>query len=373
MQALRYHTSVPRFLLARTLGKRTPVRVAPLRHVLVDRPLPPPGWQQLQVRLAGVCGSDLGLLYATNSPRLSPFFSFPAVLGHEILAELEGSRVVVNPITACLERGTEPCPACRRGDDHLCANVAEGSQAAGMIGYNRDLPGGWGEVVIAHEQRLHALPDEVPDERAVLSEPYAVALRGAKLALERDLPKRLLVIGGGSIGLASIAALRQVGYAGELHVVARYARQREAAQALGADRVFADAADASAAVGARSYPAIIGPPAWRGGFDAVIDAAGSRSSLDTSAWAAREGGTVVLLGASGALHHDFSPHWFREVALRGSFAYSASEFAEAVAHLPHLAGLERIVSAPYALRDYRRALSDVRARRVLKAVFAPRD
>jgi len=145
----------------------------------------------------------------------------------------------------------------------------------------------------------------------------------------------------------------------------------EAARALGADHVHATVTDASAAVGARRYAALIGPPAWRGGFDAVIDAAGSRSSLDAAAWAAHEGATVVLLGAPGSLRHDFSPHWFREIRLLGSFAYSASEFAEAVTHLRDLVGLERVVTRSYPLRAYRTALADVRARRVLKAVFAP--
>ena len=127
-QALRYHPSVPRFLLAGTLGKRAPVRVAPLRLVQLEPPRPRPGWRRVTVRLSGICGSDMALLFGANSPRLSPFFSFPAVLGHEVLGEVEGSRVAVNPILACRERGHDPCSACRRGDN-LCANAAEGSPA----------------------------------------------------------------------------------------------------------------------------------------------------------------------------------------------------------------------------------------------------
>jgi threonine dehydrogenase-like Zn-dependent dehydrogenase len=369
--ALRYHVSVPRYLLAGALGKRAPVPLAPLRLVSQPPPSPPPGWRGATVRLAGICGSDLALLFGQNSPRLSPFFTFPAVLGHEILAEVDGVRVAVNPTTSCRERGLEPCDACSRGDDHLCANAVEGELAAGMIGYNRDLPGGWGQAIVAHEQRLHAVADHVPDERAVLAEPYAVALRGARFALARA-PRRVLVIGGGSIGLLAVVALRTIGFGGALHAIARYPQQRAAAAGLGADHVHADAASARAGAGAKSYAAVIGPPAWRGGgFDAVIDAAGSRSSLDEAAWSASEGGAVVLVGAAGALRHDFSAHWFREVALLGSWVYNAADFAEAVTHLAALAGLERLVTRRYPLRDYREALTDVRRRRVVKAVFDP--
>lgn len=371
--ALRYHASVPRFLLAGALGKRAPVGLAPLQLVDAAPPAPRDGWRRVRVRLAGICGTDLALLFGTTSPRLSPFSSFPAVLGHEILGEVEGVRVAVNPVTACRERGVGPCEACERGDDNRCANLTEGWLAPGLIGFNRDLPGGWGGALVAHEARLHAVPDNVPDERAVLAEPYAVAWRGARLALAGDTPRRALVIGAGPIGLTALAALRRAGFGGELHAVARHPQQRDAAASLGADRVHADVDSASAAAGARAFPAIIGPKAWRGGFDLVIDAAGSRSSLDAAVWAIREGGRVVLLGAPAQLRHDFSPHWFREVVLIGSLAYTASEFAEAVAHLGELTGLERIVSQRYPLTRYRDALADVRARRVLKAVFAPNE
>ena len=372
MQALRYHASPARYLLAGALGKRAPVALAPLRLERLAVPEPPPGWRRVDVRLGGVCGSDLALLFGKNSPRISGFFSFPAVLGHEILGEVDGSRVVVDPLTACHERGLAACDACRRGDDHLCANVAEGSLAPGIIGYNRDLPGGWGEAMVAHEARVHALPDGVSDDRAVLAEPFAVAWRGARIALAQGSVERLLVIGSGSIGLTVVAALRHAGYGGELHVIARYPRQREAATAMGADRVHADAASASASVGARSYRAIIGPPAWRGGFDTVIDAAGSRSSVDASAWTAREGGRVVLLSAPGSLRHDFSPHWFRELTLVGSFVYTSAEFAEAVALLPDVDALDAITVRRYPLARHREAIADLRARRVLKAAFEPR-
>jgi threonine dehydrogenase-like Zn-dependent dehydrogenase len=376
MQALRYHVSAPRFLLAGALGARAPIALAPLRLERVREPTPPPGWRRIDVRLAGVCGSDLSLLFGTNSPRLTGFFSFPAVLGHEILGEVDGSRVVVDPLTACRERDQDACAACRRGDDHLCDHAADGTLAPGMIGYNRDLPGGWGERVVAHPARVHGVADSVSDARAVLAEPFAVAWRGARIALAAAAsagPRAsVLVIGGGTIGLSSVAALRHAGFEGLLHVVARYPRQREAVAAMGADRIHGDVASASTDVGARSYRAAIGPPAWRGGFDVVIDAAGSRSSLDAAAWAAREGGTVVLLGAPGNVRHDFSPHWFREVTLVGSYVYTAAEFAEATEHLASVDALDALSVERYPLARYRDAITVLRARQSLKVAFDPR-
>jgi threonine dehydrogenase-like Zn-dependent dehydrogenase len=83
------------------MGKRFPVSSFPLRLVAISEPVPEAGWVRARVRCSGICGSDLALIQGKSSPRLSPFFSFPAVLGHEIVAEVDGSRVVVDPLLAC--------------------------------------------------------------------------------------------------------------------------------------------------------------------------------------------------------------------------------------------------------------------------------
>jgi threonine dehydrogenase-like Zn-dependent dehydrogenase len=378
MKALRYYASKPRFLLAGQLGKRYPVGMLPLRLERVEVPPLRPGWSRVQVRLAGICGSDLGLLFGKVSPRLSPFFSYPAILGHEIVGEIDGSRVVVNPLLGCRERGLEACEYCRRGESNLCLNVAEGPLApGGLLGYCRDVPGGWAQTTLVRGERLFTIPDSVPDERAILTEPLAVVLRGLQLAFSdrggHRWPSRILVIGAGSIGLLTVLALRLVGFTGELHVVARYPAQADLARAFGASNVHSDARAAAGAVGAKSYRAVIGPPALRGGFSAVIDAAGSASSLDEGSWLTREGGTLLLLGAPGSLRHDFSPHWFHELKFLGSYTYSDTEFGEAVALLSEAEGIERVVTNRYPLEEWRAALGAVQSRQALKAVFDPRS
>ncbi len=370
MKALRYWPSIPRYLLARILKKRYPVFLLPLRLVDIAEPCAPPGWKRVKVRLCGVCGSDLALLYGKNSPRLSPFFSFPAVLGHEILGESDGKRVVVNPNLACRERGLELCAACVRGEEGICQNTSDGSIAPGMLGFCRDLPGGWGEEIVAHPDMIHPVPDGVPDERAVLAEPLAVVLRGLRnLDFSTDL--KTLVIGAGTIGLLAVKVLRILGYKGEIHVAARYPMQAELAGEFGADLVHCDVREAAREVGAKSYKAIIGPPGWRGGFDAVIDAAGSKTSLEQASWATREGGKLLLLGSPGEMKHDFSPHWFGEVKLLGTYIYSNADFRRAVELLPKIEGIEKLVTHKFLLSDWRKAIRTVIGRRGIKVVFRP--
>jgi threonine dehydrogenase-like Zn-dependent dehydrogenase len=370
MQALLFRPSVPRYLGAKVLGRSYPVRALPLHLGGVPEPEPLRGFERLKVRLAGICGSDLGVLYGTTSPVLSPLYSFPAVLGHEILAELGGVRVVVNPMLACHERGLPDCPACARGDDHLCQNTAEGNLAPGMLGYCADLPGGFSQRILAHRERIFPIPSEIPDARAVLAEPLAVALRGVKPVVQAQ-PKEVLIIGAGTIGLLSVRVLRLLGYAGSVHVVARRAYRAALAKAMGASYTHTSAPSAQAAVQAQRYRGLLRSTAWRGGFDVVIEASGSPSALQHAVWAVEEGGQVVLLGAPGAAFHDFSPHWSREVRLSGSFGYNWDGFAEAVKLLGEAEGIEQLVTAQYPLSAWPQAVAAAAKRRAVKVVFKP--
>ncbi len=375
MRALLFTPSIPRYAAARLLGKRYPPKALPLQLATLPEPERPQGYERLKVRMAGICGSDIALLYGKQAPTLSGMFSFPAVLGHEVLAELGGVRVVVNPVLACLERGLPDCPACTRGDDHLCLNVAGGSLAPGMIGFCADLVGGWAQRMVAHRERIFPVDESVPDERAVLAEPVAVVLHGIRQAWERQgsfhWPAQMLVIGAGSIGLIALKLLRGLGFAGPLYAVARHPLQAELAQRFGAERVFPSTQAAQEAVGARRFRGILGAVSWRGGFEGVVEASGSPGGLQEASWAVREGGRVLLLGAPGASFHDFSPYWFREVGLVGSYAYSWDDFARAVRMLPELEGLEAMVTHRFPLEAWPEAIRTVVRRRGIKVVFKP--
>lgn len=369
MKALVYTASIPRYYVARALGKRTPLGFLPLALREIPEPEPPAGWERGKVLLSGICGSDLALLLGKSSPRLAPFFSFPAVLGHEIVAEVGGVRAAINPLLACRERGLSPCWACAQGEEALCQNVAEGNLAPGMLGYHRDLPGGWAEHIVVHPSRVHPLPEDVPTERGLLTEPLAVVLRGLRLvAWEPAEP--VLILGAGTIGLLTVAALKQEGHRAGVHIVARYGLQARLAQELGAV-VRGSPEEAAKETGAKRYPAPIGPPAWRGGFPFVVDAAGTPASFEQALWFAREGGTVLLLGATSGVTQDLSPLWFRGLRIVGTYTYNDDDFRRALEVLREAKGLEKIVTHTFPLSDYRTALRTLFTRRGVKVTFRP--
>ncbi len=333
-EMLELYRSVPRYVAARMVGKRAPGLIAgplaPLR--LVDRAepdLPADGWVRLRPILSGVCGSDLAVLSGKSSFYFSPLVSMPFVPGHEVVADLlensdglhAGQRVVLDPVLSCSPRGEELCEACRAGLTGRCSSVTLGHVSPGLqTGYCEDTGGGWSGRMVAHSSQLFAVPDGLSDERAVLVEPLACAIHAAfrgRVGAGDDV----LLVGAGTAGIMTLIALKAFADPQRVTVVAKHARQRELARALGADEVV-DAGDAVTAL-RRSTRSLrldpeYGAPFLMGGVDVAFDCAGSRSSLDMALRMTRAGGRVVLSGipAEGA---DLTPVWFRELEVVGAY------------------------------------------------------
>jgi len=198
--------------------------------------LPAPDWVRVRPNLSGICGSDLAAISGHASLYLDPLTSYPFIPGHEVVGALDdGTRVVIEPALGCKVRGIDPpCPRCAEGRPGLCYNVTEGPIEVGLqTGYCADTGGGWGEVLVAHPSQIHEVSSTLPDEAAVLIEPFAccvhAALRGG--ATKDDI---VVVSGAGTIGLLTMAAVRLFTPPKRLIAVAKHPTQRDLARKLGA-------------------------------------------------------------------------------------------------------------------------------------------
>ncbi len=371
MRGVVFDLSLTRYAAAKALGKWVPALYhgAPSCLRLADdvpEPRKPgPGWHALAPVLTGFCGSDLAVIFLKYSPAMSPFSSSPSVLGHEILGRLlepagalrEGDRVVVDPVLHCALRGVDPvCPSCARGDTGTCESFARGHLAPGMsIGFHRDLPGGFGEKVVAHESQLFRVPDSVPDGLAVLVEPLAVATH-AVFKRPPGPPDRVLVIGGGMIAFSILAAMRLL----DLHphnatLLAWLDYQGDVGRSLGATDVVVASRGTAHVVeeiqritGALPHAPVIGPPVLVGGYDVVFDCIGSAESLTNAMRFARAGATIVLVGNAGVLPGlDWSNVWARELRIAGTIFYGR-EAADAARRRTFEIVLDRLTDAALA-------------------------
>jgi threonine dehydrogenase-like Zn-dependent dehydrogenase len=373
--AVELYRSVPRYVAARALSGRLPsvaaASAAPLRLVSRTGAAPRRGWARVQPRLTGICGSDLATVTGRSSFYFSSLVSLPFVPGHEIVGNLlddvdtprgplaAGTRVVLAPVLNCAARGLPPCAGCAADRTTRCDNVTSGHLAPGLqTGYCADTGGGWSGQLRAHGSQLFAVPEEMPDEVAVLIEPLACAVHAARRA--EVLPgERVLVVGAGAIGLLTLLALRALTPAGETLVAAKHPKQSDLARRFGAGQVLAS----SNIVGAvrRTTRAMQltperGPAYLLGGVDVTLECAGG--GLDTALRVTRAGGRVVLSGLPTS-SPDLTPLWFRELSLVGAYAAGPDDFTAALALAAEAATqplLRELVGATYPLSRWRDAL-----------------
>ena len=241
MKALQVKRSAAKFGMARIASAVAPVTAAAHRPARVPQRraarAPSRGWVRLRPRLSGICGSDLALLEGKASAYFDPIVSFPFTPGHEVVADvldgdLAGRRVVVIPLLHCAVRGIDPvCDQCSIGATNLCERTAFGHLAPGLqCGFCEDTGGGWGPEMVAHERQLVDVPDDLTDEQAVLVEPMACAVHAT-----RDWAEDTVIIGAGSLGLLTLAAISHVDDRPQrILMAARYPHQQAIAKSIAA-------------------------------------------------------------------------------------------------------------------------------------------
>jgi threonine dehydrogenase-like Zn-dependent dehydrogenase len=415
MRAVSFNVTIPGYVLGRTLGRVTKSAVfgslSGVRfHDVPEPPLPAADWLRVEVMKAGICGTDIGTLTFKASPAMEPFGSFPAVLGHEILARVvevgaavrgfeRGQRVAVDPMISCRVRGFPPdqaCPSCAQGLHCTCARMGEDGalQVAGRplrrgatVGYHADLPGGWSERIIAHESQLFPVDDTLDDRTAALIEPLSVGMHAA-LRMRPWGEGPVLVVGSGPIALGTIWSLRAAGYRGEL--VAQIKRGNEAtiARRLGASSVVApgdEARDALVDTGAQAYMPIVGDEVYAGGgFPLIFDCVGSGQTLSQAVRFAAPRGRVVVLGCAAEIKKlDLTFVWAHELDVKGFVGYGRESWRDGQAHTFHIthellletrAPVSEMVTHVFPLHEYRDALSTAANRRrtgSIKVLFDP--
>lgn len=408
MRAISFAAPIPTYLATLAAGKLSERFLigahACTRLADLEAPkLPGDRWVRIRTRMGGICGSDINVITLKASPSTSPFSSFPFVLGHENVGDVievgsavrsvsVGERVTANPLLCCEPRGIEPpCDACVAGDHSRCAHFTDGDLAPGMlIGTTRGTGGSWGEEFVAHESQIVRIPEAMTDGEAVLIEPFACSVHAVRANLP-EAGERVLVVGAGSIGLLTMAALHALAPEAAVTVLARHRFQGAHAERLGARSVVAARGDYLGALaeagGTRLLKPIIGKPVGVGGFDRTFVCIGGVRGMDDAMRFTRAGGTIVLLGNSSTMNGlDWTPVWLKELTVRGSLCYGSHShaspecgaFDEAAALIASgRAPISPLLTHTFQLEEYRRAMEVARDKSGEESVkvafsFAPR-
>jgi len=251
-----------------------------------DIPIPQPQTDQalVRVRLAGICSTDLEMVRG--------YYPFTGILGHEFVGEvvhapdpaLKGRRVTGEINIACGK-----CATCRRGDTTHCENRT-------TLGIH-DQPGCFAEYLVLPFENLHCVPDNIPDEVAVFTEPLAAALE-IQQQVHIHPTNRILIVGAGRLGQLIAQTLALTGC--DLHVTVRHAHQRSILASHGITTLQEDQ------IVERTY-------------DLVVEATGSPMGFELARKAVRPRGIFVLKSTyTGDLTLNFSSLVVDEITLIGS-------------------------------------------------------
>ncbi len=258
-------------------------------------PAPGPGEVLIRIEAAGICGTDRHL-FKGEFP-CAP----PVTLGHEFagivlaagdgVALAAGTRVTCDPNDWCGD-----CAECRRGRVNLCErNVA--------TGIHRD--GGFAEFAVFPARRAITLPADLDPLHGAFCEPLACTLHGLDIGAP-VAGERVLVIGGGVIGLLALQLAQLAG--AETMLLTRHPAKRALAGRLGVGETAATPEEAFRI--------------WPQGADLTLECAGVPETVAGAAPLTRKGGRVVVLGvlAQGA-EVPIEPFdlLFREIQLRFAF------------------------------------------------------
>jgi D-arabinitol dehydrogenase (NADP+) len=322
----------------------------------VTQPRAGTGEVVVDVRLAGVCGTDLHL-------HAGGFFAeFPLTPGHESVGVVRevgagvqglepGQRVAVDNASACGH-----CSQCSKGQPLFCENFLS-------LGVNA--PGGFAESLVSPAHKVYPIED-LDDDVAVFAEPLACAMHGMDvLALEPGAD--VLMIGAGTTGLL-LAQLLVHGGAGRVTVAAPTEFKLALASQYGVDRVVQITRDAD-----KTFQTLrdLAPD----GFDVAVDVTGASSVVQQLPDLVATNGTVFVYGMCDADDRvQWSPYdiFRRQLRVKGSFA-QVNCFDRSLAMLrSRRVRTDGLITHRFALEEYGAALDALASDPTcLKAVVAP--
>jgi threonine dehydrogenase-like Zn-dependent dehydrogenase len=257
------------------------------RLSLGERPRPSAAGEcVVRVLAAGICGTDLELTRG--------YAGFSGVPGHEFVgvveaAPREDAAWIGRRVTGEITVGCGACDGCRVAGRGHC----DRRSVLGIIG--RD--GAFAEYLSLPAINLHAVPETVDDEAAVLVEPLAAACRVLEQVAVTPATT-CAVVGPGRLGLLVALVLRDAG--AEVTIIGRGAARLALARSLG-------------------FNAVGDADGLTRRFDLVVDATGQPEGLPAAKRLVRPRGTIVLKSTfHGEAHVALAPMVVDEITLVGS-------------------------------------------------------
>lgn len=339
------------------------VKVAPGRgHVEireVPEPLPGPGQVQVEVRAAGVCGSDLHIFDDEIKIPIHP----PVIMGHEFAGLISQvgpgvEHLHVGDRVTCETTATSCglCPACRQGHTNMCATRR-------VVGYAWD--GCFAPWCVVNDRQVHLLPDGVDFVAGALSEPLACCVHAVLELTTITAGDTVLIAGPGTIGLLCLQLVKAAGAVTVVCGTADDAERLQLAGRLGADRVVD--------VGREDLLTLVRDLTASQGVDLFLECSGAPPAARLGLEATRRGGQYTQIGLfSGPFALSFDQIAYKELRVTGSLGQRWTSWERGLALMGQgQVDTRALVSHILPLSEWQEAFRLFRERQGLKIVLEP--
>jgi L-iditol 2-dehydrogenase len=327
----------------------------------VSEPVPRSNEVKIKVKAAGICGSDIHILYGDINLPLNP----PVTMGHEfsgVVAEVgssvsdfkQGERVTCE--TSAYVCGS--CVSCRTGNYNVCPEKR-------LLGYWFN--GAFARYCVVPQHLVHHLPENVSFKAGALCEPLACCVNGVIEKTTISPGDVVVITGPGTIGLLSLQlAIAEGGFTvlcGTSEDYKRLALGRE----LGADvtiniqeqDALKEVSELTEGVGASVFLECSGAPAAvRSGFKLI-----------------RRGGSYTQIGLVGhPFELDFDTVAYKELKVTGSLGQRWISWKRGLKLLEKgLVKTEPLVTDVLSLYKWKKAFNKMERKEGLKIILQPKD
>ena len=284
----------------------------------VEEPAPGPGQVKIEVKAAGICGSDLHIYHDEIQIPIEP----PVVMGHEfsgVVVECgEGvGRIQTGDRVTCETSATicGHCLQCRIGSYNMCADRK-------VVGYAID--GCFAHYCIVNERQVHILPDNVDFVMGALTEPLACCVHAVTEMTPISAGDVVVITGPGTIGLLCLQLVKAAGGFAVVCGTAQDQERLELARELGAD--------ATLNVTSEDLLGWLAAHTETGGADVFLECAGAPPAARLGLRATRRGGRYTQIGLfSGPFELEFDTIAYKELRVTGALGQKWTSWRRALA------------------------------------------
>jgi len=254
-----------------------------LRVDEVPKPVPGAGEVICRVAAVGICGTDIEIYHGTMPYLEMGYLDYPCTPGHEwsgVVDSVGEGVTSLKPsdrVTGECSIPCNTCPACLRGDYHLCETRTE-------VGLTGRYQGAFAEFILMPAAQCVRVPDGVTLREAAMTEPSGVAVHAVDL-VELKPGEKVVVLGDGTIGQLAAQIAKAAG-ASPLVVLGSREHRMKILKEAGIDHVISrHAPDATKQV----------LEALEGKADRIVEATGNPKVMDLVPDLVRMGGQVVVI------------------------------------------------------------------------------